>query len=97
MAQSTHHRFQSLDPLTKAHGLVSHVRNQMKVVGHDDESASKPTVAGRAIEKERCEALECVFIVEDAGAAFDAYRQEVGNVSVAVGPDLMKTAEATGW
>jgi hypothetical protein len=66
----------------------------MNVVGHDDETPSKPMVAGRAIEEKGNEALECGFVVEDASTAIHAQGQKTGNISVAIRPDKMQTAKA---
>jgi hypothetical protein len=59
--------------LAKAHGLVPHVRNEMNMVGHNDEAASEPTVTPRAVEKEGNEPVKGGFVVEDICAAIDAY------------------------
>ena len=69
----------------------------MDVIRHDDETASEPMVTLRAVEQKRDEALECFLVVEDAGAAINAWRQQIGNVSVAIRPYAMETAKTTGW
>jgi hypothetical protein len=61
----------------------------MDVVGHDNETASEPTVARRAVKKECSETLESVIVVEDTGAALHAYRQEIGNVPIAIRPNAV--------
>jgi hypothetical protein len=75
--------------LAETNGIVAHVRNHVKVVGHDDETAAEPTVTLWAVEQEGNETLEGVLIVEHAGAAIHAYRQQVGDISVMVRPDTV--------
>jgi hypothetical protein len=75
--------------LAEAHRIVTHVRDQVNVIGHDDKAATEPMVPLRAVEQERNEPLEGVLIVEHAGAAIHAYRQQVGDISVMVRPDTV--------
>ena len=51
----------------------------------------------RAVEEERNESFKRNFIVQNAGAAINAWRQQIGNVSVAIRPYAMETAEAAEW
>jgi hypothetical protein len=70
----------------------------MNVIGHHDEAASEPTVTCRAVEEERNQSLERRFGVEDAGASSYTYRQEIGDVPIAIRPDAMQAAQAAwGW
>ena len=73
---------------------VSLMRDQMNVVGHNDEAASQPTAARRAIEQERNEALIGGFVVQDVRATFHTRRQEIRNVPIAIRPDAMETTKA---
>jgi hypothetical protein len=50
-----------------------------------------------AVEEERDETFEGGFVVEDAGTTIHAYRQEIRDVSVAVRPHAMQSAEAAWW
>ena len=80
--------------LAEAHGVMTHARNQVDVVGHEDEATAVPMIASRAVEQEGDETLEGVLVIEHAGAAIHANRQQVGDVSVAVGPDTMQATQA---
>jgi hypothetical protein len=64
------------------------------VVGHDNETASEPTVSCRAVEKECSQTFECGFVVQNVRVTIHAQREEVGDVAVAIRPDPMETAEA---
>jgi hypothetical protein len=75
--------------LAETNGIVAHVRNHVKVVGHDDETAAEPTVTLWVVEQEGNETLEVVLIVEHARPAVHANGQQVGDVSIAVRPDTM--------
>jgi hypothetical protein len=84
--------------LAEADGIVTHARNQVDVVGHDDKAATEPVVTLRAVEQKCDEPLEGVLVIEHTGAAIHARRQQVGDVSVTVRPDTMQTAQAArGW
>jgi hypothetical protein len=84
--------------LAEAHRIVTHVRDQVNVIGHDDKAAAEPVVPLWAIEQKRHEPLEGVLVIEHAGAAIYANRQQVGDVSVTVRPNAMQTAQtARGW
>ena len=68
----------------------------MKVIGHDDETASEPMITRLAIKEKRNEAFENGVVVKDAVPAIYANCQEIGNVSVAVRPNSVKAAEPAG-
>jgi hypothetical protein len=78
--------------LAEAHGIVTHVRNQVDVVGHDDETTAEPMITLRAVEQKRDEPLEGVLVIEHADTAIYADRQQVGDISVTVRPDTMQAA-----
>ena len=74
------------------------VCNQVNVVGHDDETASEPMMPLWAVEQERNEPLERVFVVQDTGTAIHAHPQEIRNIPLAIRPDAMQAAKAArGW
>ncbi|HSU56967.1 MAG TPA: hypothetical protein VLT36_23190 [Candidatus Dormibacteraeota bacterium] len=76
---------------------MAHAGDEMDVVGHDDEAAAEPTVAGGRIEEEGDEAFKGGFVVEDATATVHAGSEEIGDVAVAIGPDTVKATETAGW
>ena len=77
--QTTNYGFQCFDPLAEANGIVSLMRDEVNVVGHDDEAATEPTVTRRVVEEERNQSLKCGFVVEDAPTTIHANRQERTN------------------
>jgi hypothetical protein len=78
--------------LAEAHSIMTHARNQVDVVGHDDKAAAEPVVTLRAIEQELDETLEGILVIEHADTAIHADRQQVGDISVTVRPDTMQAA-----
>jgi hypothetical protein len=52
--------------LAKANGAITHVSDQMNVVGHQNKTPAKPMVTDRAVEKECNQAIEYNVIVERA-------------------------------
>jgi hypothetical protein len=69
----------------------------MDVIGYDDEAASEPMIPLRAVEQEGNEAFESGLVVQDVRAAIHTHRQEIGNVSIAIRPDALQTAQAARW
>jgi hypothetical protein len=83
--------------LTERDGIVALMCNDMKVVGHDDKPAAKPIVTIRAVEEERYQALERLFVVQNTFPSAYAQCEEIRNVAVTIGPDAMQSAQAAGW
>ena len=77
-------------------GIVPHAGDEVNVVGHDDEPASEPVVAGGAVEQKCNKTFKGRFVIEDADAAINAGSQEVRDVAVAIGPNAVEAAEAAG-
>jgi hypothetical protein len=69
----------------------------MKVIRHDHEAASAPTVTLRAVEEKTYQALESALVVQHADAAIHAERQQVGDVAITVRPDAVEPPQASGW
>jgi len=63
--------------LAQANGIMSHVCNQVNVIGHHNKTASEPMVTLWAVEQERDEALERVIVVENAGSPIHTDCQEI--------------------
>jgi hypothetical protein len=74
---------------------MTHVGDQMNMIGHDDEAASEPMVTSRAVKQEGDETLERFVVVQHPGTAFHAYRQEVGNIAIAIWPDVVQAPESS--
>jgi hypothetical protein len=65
----------------------------MKMIRHHHETPGKPTITGWAVQEKCNETLKRGLVVEDAGAALHAERQQIRNVPVAVEPHPMETTE----
>jgi len=67
--------------LAEANRIITHVRNDMDVVGHNDKTAAKPAITGRAIQQKRDEPLKRDFVIQDTDAAIHANSEEIRNIA----------------
>jgi hypothetical protein len=66
------------------------------MIGHEDEAATKPMIALRAVQQESNEALKRVLVVQHSEAILHAERKQVGNVAVAIRPKPVQPTESAG-